>query len=476
MRPVQPLPDAVELAAQVRSGERRAVDALDDCLARVAERDPSLGAFVHLDEAGARAAAERVDAIVASGADPGPFAGVPLGVKDLEDARGMPTSMGSRLYLGRTASSDSLHVARLRAAGAVPVGKTAAPELGALNHTRSDAWGTTRNPWDTRRTPGGSSGGSAAAVSAGMVALATASDGGGSTRSPAAFCGLVGLKPSFGRIPRLGPDVAELAADGVLATSVRDVARHLDVVAGPDPRCRTSLPRAGICYESVIDDLAISGVRARWSSDLGISDCDPEVASIAGAAALRLSVAADLVLDEEPIRLTAVVGAYLSTTRLDGWVAIDEDEWPACAERLERHTVERLRDTAALPLPRWVRGAKRRARVVEELAAVMRDVELVLCPTTALAAFEADDPTSATELAATPYTFLANLTGVPAVSVPAGVTASGLPVGLQIIGRQHADHVVLRAARLWELTRPWPRHAPGWGSSHPPPPGRVAPR
>ncbi len=184
MRPVQPLPDAVELAAQVRSGERRAVDALDDCLARVAERDPSLGAFVHLDEAGARAAAERVDAIVASGADPGPFAGVPLGVKDLEDARGMPTSMGSRLYLGRTASSDSLHVARLRAAGAVPVGKTAAPELGALNHTRSDAWGTTRNPWDTRRTPGGSSGGSAAAVSAGMVALATASDGGGSTRSP----------------------------------------------------------------------------------------------------------------------------------------------------------------------------------------------------------------------------------------------------------------------------------------------------
>ena len=105
---------------------------------------------MHLDEAGARTAAEQVDAIVASGADPGPFAGVPLGVKDLEDARGMPTSMGSRLYLGRTASSDSLHVARLRAAGAVPVGKTAAPELGALNHTRSDAWGTTRNPWDTR--------------------------------------------------------------------------------------------------------------------------------------------------------------------------------------------------------------------------------------------------------------------------------------------------------------------------------------
>lgn len=473
MRLVHPLPTAVEVAAQVRSGERRAVDVLDDCLARVAERDPALGAFVHVDEAGARAAAERVDAIVASGDDPGPFAGVPLAVKDLEDARGMPTSMGSRLFLGRTASSDSLHVARLRAAGAVPVGKTAAPELGTLNHTRSDAWGTTRNPWDPDRTPGGSSGGSAAAVSAGMVPFATSSDGGGSTRSPAAFCGLVGLKPSFGRIPRLGPDVAELAADGVLATSVRDVARHLDVTAGPDPRCRTSLPRAGIRYETAADELAIGGLRARWSSDLGIADCDPEVAAIAEAAALALSEAAGVELDEEPIRLTAVVGAYLSTTRLDGWVAIDEDEWPACADLLERDTVERLRSTEALPLPRWVRGAKRRTRVVEELAEVMRDVDLVLCPTTALPAFEADDPTSATELAATPYTFLANLTGSPAVSVPAGVTAGGLPVGLQIIGRQHADEVVLRAARLWELTRPWPRHAPAWRPSRPAPEGAV---
>lgn len=455
------LPTAVGLAAKVRSGERRAVEVLDDCLARIAERDPDLGAFVHLDERGARSAAEAVDAAVAAGEDPGPFAGVPLAVKDLEDARGMPTSMGSRLFVGRTAADDSLHVARLRAAGAVPVGKTAAPEMGTLNHTSSDAWGVTRNPWDPSRTPGGSSGGSAAAVSAAMVPFATSSDGGGSTRCPAAFCGLVGLKPSFGRIPRRGPDVAELAADGILATSVADVARHLDVTAGPDARCRTSLPAAGVRYEAAIEEVAIDGMRARWSDDLGISGCDPEVAEIARSAALALAAAAGLAVDDDPVTFPGVIGAYLSTTRLDGWLAIDEDDWPACADRLERATVERLRSTEALPLPRWVRSAKRRARVVDQVAAVMGEVDLLLCPTTALPAFAADHPSAETELAATPYTFLANLTGAPAVSVPAGVTGAGLPVGLQVIGRQHADDVVLRAARVWELTQPWPRHAPG---------------
>ena len=166
---------------------------------------------------------------MAAGRDPGPFAGVPIGVKDLEDCAGMPTSKGSLAYATRgPVAADSIHVARLRAAGAVPVGKTAAPEFGTLNFTRSKVFGVARNPWNPERTPGGSSGGSAAAVAAGLVPVATASDGGGSTRIPASFCGLVGFKPSHGRIPHPGP------------TGSRDVGAR---AAHHDRRRQRSAPR-----------------------------------------------------------------------------------------------------------------------------------------------------------------------------------------------------------------------------------------
>jgi aspartyl-tRNA(Asn)/glutamyl-tRNA(Gln) amidotransferase subunit A len=185
---------AIQIAESVRAGERKAVDVLDECLAAVSAGNEALNAFVHLDEGLAREAAEAVDAAVARGDDPGPFAGVPFGVKDLDDCAGMPTSHGSLLYKGRgPVDADSIHVARLRAAGGVPIGKTAAPEFGTLSFTKTKAWGITRNPWDLSRTPGGSSGGSAAAVAAGLVPVATASDGGGSTRIPAGFSVLVGL-------------------------------------------------------------------------------------------------------------------------------------------------------------------------------------------------------------------------------------------------------------------------------------------
>jgi aspartyl-tRNA(Asn)/glutamyl-tRNA(Gln) amidotransferase subunit A len=169
---------AIEIAASVRSGDRTAVEVLDVCLAAVAGANDTLNAFVHLDEALARAAAEAVDAAVARGEDPGPLAGVPFGVKDLDDCAGMPTSHGSLIYKDRgPVAADSVHVARLRAAGGVPIGKTAAPEFGTLSFTKTKAWGVTRNPWDPTRTPGGSSGGSGAAVASGMVPVATASDG-----------------------------------------------------------------------------------------------------------------------------------------------------------------------------------------------------------------------------------------------------------------------------------------------------------
>ena len=462
---------AHEIADAVRRGEQKAVEVLDQCLDAIAVRNDELNAFVHLDPDLARAVAEDVDARVARGEDPGPFAGVPFGVKDLEDCAGMPTSHGSLLYKGRPpAEEDSIHVARLRAAGAVPVGKTAAPEFGATSWTHTKAWGTTRNPWDTTRTPGGSSGGSAAAVAAGMVPFATASDGGGSTRIPAAFSGLVGFKPSFGRIAKPHFAASQTSVAGALATTVRDAARHLDVTAGPDDRDRTSLPAPGVRYEDAIESLDVKGLRATWSPDLGFAVCDPEVEALAFAAAESLCDAAGLDLVERLFALTDPVRMWLSAGAADLWMDIEKGMFPERSDELDPAPYFGLSRTKDVTVGQYARILMRRWRLEDEVAAVFRDVDVVLTPATAVPAFRAEGPPPSSiagqdvaPAMATPFTMLANLCWNPAVSVPAGLTAEGLPVGLQVNGRRHADEVVLRLARIFEQARPWPRHAPSAG-------------
>ncbi len=246
-----PAPTTTALAAAIRRGETTAVAAVTASLQAIEERNPALNAFVHVDADGALTAARAVDAMLAAGGDPGPLAGVPFGVKDLDDCIGMPTGLGSLLFRdGALAEREPPLVARLRAAGAIPVGKTATPEFGVSAATYSRAHGVTRNPWDPRLTPGGSSGGSAAAVAAGMVPFATGSDAGGSIRSPAAFCGLIGLKPSHGLIPgdrRIGPGQAtDYHCWGVLTRTVEETALLLELVAGPSPgeRVRSCTRRA----------------------------------------------------------------------------------------------------------------------------------------------------------------------------------------------------------------------------------------
>jgi len=460
----------IEIAEAVRRGERKAVEVLDDALAAVAAGNERLGAFVHLDEARARDAAAAVDHAVAAGHDPGPFAGVPIGVKDLEDCEGMPTSHGSLAFAGHgPVAADSIHVARLRAAGAVPVGKTAAPEFGTLNFTRTKVFGTATNPWDTERTPGGSSGGSAAAVAAGLVPAATASDGGGSTRIPASFCGLVGFKPSHGRIPHPGPPGSETSVYGLLTTTVADSARHLDVVAGPDNRDRFSLPAAGVGYEQAIDTLPVAGLRARWSADMGFARCDPEVRALTEAAARELAEAAGLALDDEPVALTDPVRTWLGSGTLDLWLSLEPGMWPGVAPELTRYTRSVLEQTEHYPVPKVAEAARRREQLVLDAAQLFADVDVVITPTTAVPAFPAAGPPPDTidgeparplGASATPFTMLANLCWNPAISVPVGTTVDGLPVGLQIMAARHRDELPLRLARIWEQARPWPRHAP----------------
>src|SRR5918998_1181358 len=463
-----PVPSAVEVAEAVRRGERSAVEVLDACLAAVAAID-DLNAFVHLDPEGARRAAAAVDAAVARRQDPGPLAGVPFVVKDLEDCAGMPTSHGSLLFKGRgPVAADSVHVARLRAAGAVPIGKTAAPEFGTLSFTKTKAWGITRNPWDPDRTPGGSSGGSAAAVAAGAVPFATASDGGGSTRIPASFAGLVGFKPSHGRIPHPGPSASETAVYGALTTTVVDAARHLDVVAGPDDHDRWSLPAPTVRYEDALEALDVSGLRARWSPDLGFATTDPEVEAVTRSAAEALADAAGLEVDEAPVVLTDPVKTWLSAGALDLWLSVEEDMWPAGADDLTAYSAPSLRQTEEYPLRRYAGALRRRQVLQDDVARLFPEVDVLLLPTTAVPAFAAEGPPPdriagqpVGPAMATPFTMLANLCWNPAVSLPAGTSAEGLPIGLQVVGRRHVDEVVLRLARIFETARPWPRTAPG---------------
>lgn len=462
----------IETAEAVRRGELKAVEVLDECLAAVDARNGPLNAFVHLDADLARSVADRVDEVVARGEDPGPLAGVPFGVKDLEDCAGLPTSHGSLLYKGRPpADADSIHVRRLRAAGAVPIGKTAAPEFGTVAFTSTKAWGTTRNPWNPERTPGGSSGGSAAAVAAGLVPFCTASDGGGSTRIPAAFTGLVGFKASYGRIPHPRAGTSQTTSLGALTTTVADAARHLDVAAGPDDRDRLSLPPAGVSYERAIDELDVSGLRAAWSVDLGFAAVDPEVRELAESAAAALIAAAGLQRIDRPVQLTDPVRTWMSAGAVDMWLSLEEGMWPERAGELMGFVRKPYEQTEDYTVRKFARTYRWRHQLEEDVAAVFEDVDVLLTPSTAVPAFGADGPMPVVidgrEVApamAVPFTMLGNLCWNPAVSLPAGVNSEGLPVGVQVIGRRHADDVVLRLARIFEQARPWPRLAPEYSA------------
>ena len=460
----------IDIAEAVRRGDRRAVDVLDETLAEIERGNDALNAFVHVDEGIARRAAEAVDASVARGEDPGPLAGVPFGIKDLEDCAGMPTTHGSLLYKDRGAvAADSVHVGRLRAAGAVPVGKTAAPEFGTLSFTKTKAFGVTRNPWNLERTPGGSSGGTAAAVAAGLIPFGTASDGGGSTRIPGGFSGLFGFKASFGRIPSPGPDGSLTTSLGALTTSVADSARHLDVAAGPHDDDRMSLPAPGLSYEQVIETLSVEGLRARWSVDLGFAAVDPEVAEVTEAAARALIDAAKLTDVGGDVVLSDPVRTWLSSGPLDLWHGLEPGMWPRVADDVTFYVRRSLEQTADYPLPRYAVALQRKQQLVLDVSRMFDEVDVLLCPTTAVPAFPAAGPPPSTiggrEVAngamATPFTMLANLCWNPSTSIPAGVTSEGLPVGVMVTARRHRDDICLRLARILEQTRPWPRVAPG---------------
>ena len=463
--------DAFELANGVRAGELSAHELLEVFLARVHRFDSELNAFCYLDEDGARQRAAEIDAAVARGEDPGPWAGVPMGVKELVAVAGWPDTHASLLYKDQIATADDTEPARLKHAGAVLVGLTTSPEFGATNWTRTYLHGTTRNPWNPERTPGGSSGGSAAAVAAGMMPICTGSDGGGSIRIPSSYSGLFGFKVSFGRTGAAhGFDNSLTSVWGPICRSVRDAARYVDTIAGPTVIDPTSLPKPARPYEeALLSGAAVEALRGRkaaWTSTLGFAVCDPEVEKLAHEAALALAADAGLELVDVDAKLPRPGRAWgiisgLEVSSHHGEAARGRADDITPVSRASFAQIERLTPDELLT------ALRRRDEMLAAVAAIFDEVDILLTPTTATTAFAAEGPPPleiagerVSGMGSVPYTAPFNMSGQPAVSIPCGLSSEGLPVGLQVVTRRHDEELVLAAGLIAETNRPWPKLAP----------------
>ncbi|HYZ91218.1 MAG TPA: amidase [Actinomycetota bacterium] len=457
--------DAYEIADSIRAGDVSSKEVVETFLERIDAHNEELNAFVHLDHERARNEAAEIDRSIAAGGDPGPLAGVPIGIKDLENVEGMPTRLGSVPYKDVVADHDNVQTARLRAAGAVVVGKTATPEFGSTAFTRTFLHGTTRNPWNLERTPGGSSGGSAAAVAAAIIPIASASDGGGSIRIPASYTGLFGAKGTYGRIPKVdGPESSFTSVLGCVSRCVRDTARYWDVVVGSDERDAYSLPHPGLSYEAVLNETP-SGLRAAWSADLGYHACRSDIAKVTETAADALVGAIGARWVDRPVELKNMSVAWGLFGYPGTWVEV-RDFWPDRAEDFTPTIRAAVRDAEErFNHIELARAIQRRHENNRRLAELFTDVDILFTPTTGTTAFRAEGPmpTDVEGRKIKPmqsiFTYPFNISGHPAVSVPCGFDADGLPVALQIVARRHEDHVALQLAAAFEQTQPWTKIA-----------------
>ena len=444
------------LAAMVRDRTLTAAAVTEHALERIEALNPVLNAFVAVDADGARRQAEAIDARLDAGDDPGPLAGVPIGVKDLVDAAGFHTSKGA-MYTRNDppAAADCIEVARMRAAGCVIVGKTNTPEHGCMGDTYNPRFGPTLNPWNPERSPGGSSGGTGAAIASGMVPLGTGSDGGGSIRIPSAICGLSGIKTSHGRVPSGPPPsgLIDLSCVGPMARLIRDVALCLDSLVGPDPADLRSLPKPDVSWRAALDSPR-PPARALWAPSLDGDPVDSEIAAACAAAVERLA-ASGVEVDEAPTEIGAVPGAFLQLF-FGGLIGpafrplYGTDEWTNVTDVL----AAMLEDVYGRATPESIYEARRRAGELSmSLAELMDGYDVLLMPTLAGQA-PAPAGHGTIDGVETPnwfrFTPLANLTRRPAGTVCCGFSTENVPIGLQVVGHQLDDLTVLETIAVLE--------------------------
>jgi aspartyl-tRNA(Asn)/glutamyl-tRNA(Gln) amidotransferase subunit A len=450
---------ASELVARYRNRELSPVEATRAALDRIAALDGTYNAFCVLDAARALADAEASEARWAKGEPLGLVDGVPTTVKDLILAKGWPTLRGSRAIDPDQAwDEDGPPVARLRAHGAVLLGKTCTPEFGWKGVTDSPLTGVTRNPWDAKLTPGGSSGGAAAACALGMGAIHIATDGGGSIRIPAGFCGLFGIKPTFGIVPvHPHSPAGTLWHQGPISRSVADAGLVLTVISEADARDWYALPPRGIDYRQGLDD-GIRGLRIAYSPTLGNAKVDAEVAEVAARAVQGF---ADLGAE---ITEVAQVFDDPLPTMIELWsvaLALGIDGMPEAKRALmEPPILEIAAGGEALGAVAYRKAERAREALGQRMARFHADYDLLVTPQLPLTAFEAGVEVPPGRGMTrwwewSPFTYPFNLTQQPAATLPCGLAANGLPVAMQVVGRKFDEATVLRACRAFEAAHPF---------------------
>lgn len=465
---------AGELVARYGARELSPVEVTEALLERVEQVNPPLNAIVTVTADLARAQARAAEAAyreATGGAEGRPLLGVPFTVKDNIAVEGVRSTMGSLLSEHFVPDFSPPTVERTLGAGGVLLGKTNTPEFGWKGETTNRVFGSTYNPWNLELTPGGSTGGGAAAVAAGLGPLALGTDGAGSIRIPASFSGLFGYKASFGVIPVVPNGTLEtLPHVGVLARSVRDGALFAGVIAGPDARDRLSLNESGLDFTGVLER-GVEGFRIAWSPDLGYATADAEILELTAAAARAFEEAGATVehveLDfDDPFPIFDVFfAAAMAGPHAENFAEV--------RDRIDFGRVQVVEDAFALSAAAVGAALAQRYQWAERMRKFMVGFDVLLTPTMPIPPFKAglDSPVTAAGVPAaglswSPYTYPMNLTGQPACSVPAGLTRAGLPVGLQIVGPWRGDEAVLRAAAAFEAVRPWqhlrpPSAAPG---------------
>jgi len=465
----------VEIATAVRSGELSALAVLDAHLEQVALRESDIHAFNLLDESSAREQARAVDRRVAGGEDPGALAGVPVALKDNLCTRGVATTCSSRILEGWIPPYDATVVSRLSAAGAVAVGKTNLDEFAMGSSTENSAFGPTRNPHDLSRVPGGSSGGSAAAVAAGFVPLSLGSDTGGSIRQPAALCGVVGVKPTYGTVSRLGLVAFGSSLDqiGPFATTVADAALVLEVIGGHDPGDSTSLPRPFPNVSEHLDD-GVDGLRVGIVTEMMGEGIAPDVAARVRAAAEALAAAGATVDDVSIPAVTYGLSAYYlvapaeassNLARYDGVRYGLRVEAPTTGEMMEATRTAGFGDevkrrimlgTYALSAGYYDafygKALRVRTLIRNDFDTAYERVDVLISPTSPTTAFRFGDKTAdpLSMYLNDVCTIPSNLAGHPAMSVPFGVGDDGLPVGVQILAPALGEATMFRTAAVLE--------------------------
>lgn len=467
--------DAVTLASHIRSKKLSPVEVIGAVLARTEILEPKLHAFCTPTPDLARETAKRIEKDIMAGKKVGPLAGVPIGIKDLVCTKGIRTASGSQAYADFIPDEDDVVVERLKEAGAVILGKTNVPEFGYSGVGHNPVFPTTRNPWNTDLTPGGSSAGSGAAVASGMGPFAIGSDGGGSVRIPSSLSGLYGMKASMGRVP-LYPGVKDERYPGVssweslehigpMSRTVADAALILSVIAGPDDRDRHTLPKEeGFDWMQSLKG-NLKGLKVAYSSDWGYAAVDKRVRKIVGDAVKVFERDLGCVVEEAHPGwencYEAFWGMVARESDLRGMRAMEKK----LGDKMTPHLREFL--NTEWTAEQFTDAMVARKAVNNKMWRFMRKYDLLLTPTLAVPAFEVgiQGPTVIDGREVEPFewlhfTYPLNLTGQPAATIPAGWTDDGLPVGLQIVGRHLGDAMVLRASACFEAAQPWKHRWP----------------